>query len=87
MTDLNLLTDAEIALVAGGGNISLSNFNLTNTANVNQQATVTNNGAVSATITGAVTGNPTVAAAGAQATLWSSIQQANSISFTNSANG
>jgi hypothetical protein len=83
MTDMILLTDAEIAAVAGGAitqSISIA-ASQSNSSTVNQTATATNSGAVTATATGA---GATAAAVGASASNYAEVSQANIIVASNS---
>jgi hypothetical protein len=85
MTDMSLLTDAEIAAVAGGAisqSISIS-ATQRNTSSVSQSASATNSGRVTATATG--TGALTVAVAvGAEANNIAVVSQTNAIVASNS---
>jgi hypothetical protein len=83
MTDMSLLTDAEIAAVAGGAisqSISIS-ATQRNSSTVTQSATATNSGAVTANATGA---GATAAAVGASASNFAAVSQANIIAASNS---
>jgi hypothetical protein len=83
MTDLILLTDAEIAAVAGGA-ISQSIYIdawQSNSSTVTQTATATNYGPVSASATGT---GATAAAVGASASNFAAVSQTNAIAAANS---
>jgi hypothetical protein len=83
MTDLLLLTDAEIATVAGGviaQSISIS-ASQRNTSSISQSATASNSGRVTATASGY---GATAAAVGAAANNFAAVSQVNVIRATNS---
>jgi hypothetical protein len=83
MTDMSLLTDAEIAAVAGGAisqSISIS-ATQRNTSSVSQSATATNSGRVTATATGTAT---LAVAVGAEANNTAVVSQTNAIVASNS---
>jgi hypothetical protein len=83
MTDMILLTDAEIAAVAGGAIGQGINITATqqNSSTVNQTASATNTGAVTATASGT---NSVAAAVGASASNFADVSQANILAATNS---
>jgi hypothetical protein len=83
MTDMSLLTDAEIAAVAGGAisqSISIS-ATQRNSSTVTQTATATNSGRVTATATGTAT---LAVAVGAEANNTAVVSQANVVAASNS---
>jgi len=82
MNDLIVLTDVEIAAVAGGvitQSISIS-ASQSNSSSVSQSATATNSGAVSASATGT---NATAAAVGASSINFAAVSQANVVAAAN----
>jgi hypothetical protein len=83
MTDLILLTDAEIAAVSGGAisqSISVS-ATQTNSSSVSQTSSASNSGAVTATASGS---GATAAAAGAESNNTALVFQSNAIVAANS---
>jgi hypothetical protein len=81
MSDLIQLSDVEIAAVSGGTqSISIYAYQ-SNSASVSQSATASNYGAVTATASGY---GALAAAAGAEASNYSAVSQANVISARNS---
>jgi len=83
MTDLVLLTDAEIAAVSGGAISQSLSITATqsNSSGVTQSASATNSGAVSASASGSYA---TAAAAGAESNNTAIVRQGNAIAASNS---